>query len=82
MTHSLRVQVHHALCNVSGKGEPKHPLQWNVIILKHIVETSLGAVLSDDVYLSVVFDGGSEELAEIGMVHHSDQMKNSHVASS
>ena len=48
VVHSLLVKVSHPSCYVGGEGEPEAPVEWNVLILEHVIETALWAVLIDD----------------------------------
>ena len=68
MIYLLGVQVGHPSCYVRGKGESEPPIQGDVIILEHIVETSLGAVLSDDAEIPNVLHSCSNELAQVLMI--------------
>ena len=64
------MQISHASSDIRGKGESKSPVKGNVIVLKDIIETSLGTVLGNDVDIAWVLDGGTNKLAKIGVVNH------------
>lgn len=63
------MQVSHSSGNISGKREPESPVEGNVIVLEHIIETTLGTVLTDDSQVSWVLNCCPNEFAEVGMVH-------------
>lgn len=69
MVDLLGVQVRHSPGHVLGKGETEPPVEGNVVILQHIVETSLGTVLLDDAEITDVLDGSSDELAQVWVIY-------------
>ena len=71
MVDLFAMEVGHASGRVRGKGESKPPIQGNVVILQHVVETALGAVLADDAQVSHVLDRGSDEFAQVRVVQDS-----------
>ena len=47
MENPFRVHVGHCPGNISGKREPKAPVQRDVFVLQHVIETAFWAVLAD-----------------------------------
>ena len=62
------MEVGHASCYVLCKGEPEAPVQWDIIVLQHVIQTSLGTVLRDDAEVCSLLDCGSDEPAEVRVV--------------
>ena len=74
MIKLLGMQVSHSSSNVSCKGESKTPVEWNIVILKNIVQTAFGAILSDDSQPHWVFHSCSNKLAEIRVIQHPERI--------
>ena len=70
MVKSLGMEVRHPTCTVRDKGEPEPPVQGDVVILQHVIETSLGAVFTDDARIEVL-DCCSDKLAQVWVVKNS-----------
>lgn len=59
----------HPTSNVLSKCESEVPVKGNTVILQHIIEATLWAVLTDDSHIGKrVLDGGSNELAQVLVV--------------
>lgn len=69
MVHSVCVEVRHSPSNVGNKGEPEGPVEWNVIIQEHVIQTALGAVLGNNGHIGH-FEGSTNKLAQVGMVQY------------
>lgn len=45
---TVRVKKGHATCNIFGKRESEVPVERNLFILQHVIQTPFGAILSND----------------------------------
>lgn len=85
VVHPVYVEVGHGSRDVRHKGEAERPVERDIIILQHIVETALGTVLSDDGNVGH-FDGSTHKLAKVGMIQFSawewrmERLHKSHIA--
>ena len=62
------MHVCHSSGNISSKGKSKPPVQRNVFVLQHIIETTFGAVLADQGNAICLIEGSSNELAQVWMI--------------
>lgn len=69
----------HASSNVSGKGKPEVPVQRDVVVHQHVIQTALGAVLTDDGHVGRgISECDSDELADVGVLQVPVHPQNTH----
>ena len=73
MVLTVRVKEGHATSNVFGKREPKVPVERDLFILQHVIQTSFRAILSNDGHVRWnIIQCDSYELAQVRMVQVSN----------
>ena len=68
MINFLWVHVGHCPGNISSKWESEAPVEWNVLILQHIIETALGTVFTDQGNVVGLTERGTNKLAQVWMI--------------